>query len=90
MLNTNYSNEGWEKEFNALFGKDKHNPFTIDVPTVKSFISKVRDSALQEQRKEILDFIQKNYLDYCMEQNGRSDCKNCGLCIEDFSLINKE
>lgn len=27
----------------------------------------------------------RDRLQNCQEQNGRSDCKNCGLCEEDFN-----
>ena len=36
------------------------------------------------ERERIMEII-KPCLDYCKEQNGRSDCKNCGLSMELFN-----
>jgi len=38
------------------------------------------------EKQELIKYL-KNCLDYCREQNGRSDCKNCGLSEEVFTLI---
>lgn len=49
------------------------------------------DELAEQIRKEtiekIIDFIDKNYLEYCRQQNGRDDCKNCGLNKEDLSTL---
>ena len=44
----------------------------------------IENSIRQQTLKEVLDYLQKNHLDYCKEQNGLPYCKNCGLSIEDI------
>lgn len=41
----------------------------------------------KEEREKILDFIDKNYLAYCREQNGMEYCKNCGLSKESLEEL---
>jgi hypothetical protein len=54
---------------------------------LKSFIKEVVSKARSEAQREILDFIDKNYLEYCRQQNGREDCKNCGLNKEELQNL---
>ena len=41
------------------------------------------NAAYQRGKKEFEKIIRMR-LKYCQEQNGRDDCKNCGLCEEDL------
>lgn len=59
------------------------------LPLVSSAVSQ----ALKEQRDTTLKLIDKNYIQYCREQNGLDQCKNCGLNIEELEKLlsnNKE
>lgn len=38
---------------------------------------------------ELIDKIDKHYLEYCRQQNGRPDCKNCGLSRESLMELLK-
>lgn len=59
---------------------------------LKSLISKSLLLQREEWVKEIKKKLQIHCLDYCMQQNGRADCKNCGLSQEllDEILIKEE
>jgi len=48
------------------------------------FYEFIKYEAKKEGYKEVLDYLQKNHLDYCKEQNGLNYCKNCGLSSEDI------
>jgi len=46
---------------------------------------------LVKRDEEWLNYLDKTYLEYCRKQNGRDDCKNCGLALDEIKndLINK-
>jgi len=44
----------------------------------------MKEEIRQQTLKEVLDYLQTHYLDYCKEQNGLNYCKNCGLSSEDI------
>ncbi len=43
-----------------------------------------RKKTREEIKKRFIDFIDAHYLEYCRTQNGRFDCKNCGLNKNDL------
>lgn len=68
----------WEKEFDEKFHcalDDYEGLSNSEYKQIKDFIT----NCIQEERESVLKFIDENFLAYCREQNGRPDCKNCGL-----------
>lgn len=51
---------------------------------IQEYYERGQAESRQQTLKEVLDYLQKNHLDYCKEQNGLNYCKNCGLSIEDI------
>ena len=67
------------------FGNIKRRP-DIDNEAIKdawesSLLEYVK---LVDEKVEHHNAVLRGYLIYCQEQNGRNDCKNCGLSEEDL------
>jgi len=52
---------------------------------LKDFILAEKQLSIQEAVGKISKRL-KHRLSYCLRQNGIHECKNCGLCKEDFKL----
>lgn len=81
-MNTPHESEDWS-EFNPLLFQDfnkEDGRYYTNIEKLKNFIRQEKSKTL----KEVLDYLQKNHLDYCQEQNGLNYCKNCGLDLEDI------
>lgn len=84
----NKMSEELKKEWEISFEKMEkyHGWIPEHKERIKSFIS----SLLAKQQEDFVKMIKlhndrlKSCLLYCQEQNGRTDCKNCGLCEEDL------
>ena len=60
------------------------------IPIFEDLLDSLISLALSQRNKEILEFIDRNFLAYCRLQNARDDCKNCGLNRADLeSFIRK-
>ena len=55
----------------------------IVAPVFEDLLTK-KDQEHKAELERIVNFIDKNYLEYCRQQNGMDYCKNCGLNKEDI------
>ena len=80
--------EGWRERYwsgyasRGLDGK----PSKTDTNNfrMEAFIASELDTVGGEERERILKSLADNELEYCRQQNGRDECKNCGLDIEEL------
>lgn len=86
----------WEERFDEKYFsvyekypeyKESHSILLNDI---KDFITKEIQKAKEDTIKEVIEKIDKNYLEYCRQYNGRNDCKNCGLNLEDLQTLLKQ
>lgn len=95
MKDTNQFKEEILKEFMHLSSSNfvvfEHTE-AEQVLDAKAWLSEKLDlyaeQRVAEERKRVLEIVYKildeDYLKYCMVQNGRTDCKNCGLDLQEF------
>lgn len=58
-------------------------PIMCQREDVKNFIYLL----LEAHTERIIETIDKHYLEYCRQQNGRDSCKNCGLDKEELKEL---
>ena len=74
-------------KYPSLLNIDGLEPaLTADVAEIALIIKKEAES---HAYRRVLDFIDRKYLSYCREANGRPYCKNCGLDKEDLQDLMK-
>jgi hypothetical protein len=78
--------EEWSYAWGEGRFQSDDDDIVIDTKKVADFfidkIGKDYQAGITAEKKRITDLLQRHCLDYCEKQNGRSDCKNCGLSID--------